>query len=427
MANKVMTNIEFDQHLMEFAGKTKYAMGCFGQVLTKALLDEKRSQYKKNGWYERTSAVDKTKTNYEYLLQFTQGEHKGKWFAGDCVCIQKGILWGYRATPYPGGTPGKYGSNGVKDATDADWYSSLCTDKKTLNNPKNLADYDYPVGSILHMSGHIGEVHNNDANTIFECTPSLDGLKEAKFTYQTSGGKCKWDGIGKSVYLDYVDKKKTDGTISVGDKVTINSGAVYGGLSSTRGTKVPSGLCGKIMTVKKVEPHYNEDEALLEEITSWVAFKYLTKVSTSSSSSSNEKPKNDNVEDTKIVQNDIIKISKGAVFGGSEWGKNVAVPSKYIGVALTVKKVQQNNNQMEALVKELNSWVPTKYIKKASVSGTKAKVNVGVLNIRKGAGVLYGTVGQLKFGDAITVYETKSGWSRIGVDRWVYSNYIVNV
>lgn len=55
-----------------------------------------------------------------------------------------------------------------------------------------------------------------------------------------------------------------------------------------------------------------------------------------------------------------VKIQKGAVYGGASSGKKVG--SAYIGKKYTVKKVQTNNNQMEALIKELNSWVPTKYL-----------------------------------------------------------------
>lgn len=55
-----------------------------------------------------------------------------------------------------------------------------------------------------------------------------------------------------------------------------------------------------------------------------------------------------------------VKIQKGAVYGGTSAGKKVG--SAYIGKKYTVKKVQENNNQMEALIKELNSWVPTKYL-----------------------------------------------------------------
>lgn len=55
-----------------------------------------------------------------------------------------------------------------------------------------------------------------------------------------------------------------------------------------------------------------------------------------------------------------IKIKSGAVYGGASKGKRV--PSAYISKKYTVTKVQKNNGRQEALIKQLNSWVPTKYL-----------------------------------------------------------------
>ena len=64
--------------------------------------------------------------------------------------------------------------------------------------------------------------------------------------------------------------------IYVGSKVTIKSGAVYGGLSTTRGKAVPKEqLAPKKHTVSKIETHNGVKEALLSDIMSWVAIKYL--------------------------------------------------------------------------------------------------------------------------------------------------------
>lgn len=55
-----------------------------------------------------------------------------------------------------------------------------------------------------------------------------------------------------------------------------------------------------------------------------------------------------------------VKIKSGAVYGGASKGKRV--PSAYIGKKYTVTKVQKNSGRQEALIKQLNSWVPTKYL-----------------------------------------------------------------
>lgn len=46
------------------------------------------------------------------------------------------------------------------------------------------------------------------------------------------------------------------------------------------------------------------------------------------------------------------------------------------------------------------------------------------LNVRSGAGTNYNRVGSLQNGELVTVYETKSNWSRIGDNRWVCSDYL---
>lgn len=55
-----------------------------------------------------------------------------------------------------------------------------------------------------------------------------------------------------------------------------------------------------------------------------------------------------------------VKIVGNAEYGGSAKGKKIS--SQYLNKKYTVTKVQTNNRQQEALVKQLNSWVPTKYL-----------------------------------------------------------------
>lgn len=68
-------------------------------------------------------------------------------------------------------------------------------------------------------------------------------------------------------------------TVAVGSKVTIKSGAVYGGLSTTRGKAVPAAqLAPKVHTVSKLQTNKGVSEALLSDISSWVAVSSLTEV-----------------------------------------------------------------------------------------------------------------------------------------------------
>ena len=68
-------------------------------------------------------------------------------------------------------------------------------------------------------------------------------------------------------------------TIKAGSVVTIKDGAVYGGLSSTRGKAVPAAQRGgKKHTVDKIQTNKGVKEARLKEINSWVAVASLKAV-----------------------------------------------------------------------------------------------------------------------------------------------------
>ena len=67
--------------------------------------------------------------------------------------------------------------------------------------------------------------------------------------------------------------------IGVGSIVTIRAGAVYGGLTNARGKAVPkSQLAPTKHTVSKIQVNGGVKEALLSDIFSWVAVKYLEEV-----------------------------------------------------------------------------------------------------------------------------------------------------
>lgn len=90
-----------------------------------------------------------------------------------------------------------------------------------------------------------------------------------------SGNRALLKEINSWVYI--ADLKVTkSGEIKSGSVVTIRKGAVYGGLSTTRGKAVPKEqLAPKKHTVSKIETHNGVKEALLSDIVSWVAIKYL--------------------------------------------------------------------------------------------------------------------------------------------------------
>ena len=264
---------------------------------------------------------------------------------------------------------------------------------------------------ILHLNGHVGTVKSNENGVIkvIESAPTLDGTQISDIGYQ------EWTGAGYSPYINY--KKKPEPTpspaptvITAGSIVKIVEGAVYGG--SSYGVKVPSAYIGQPYTVVKVETHNNEEEALIKELNSWVATKYLVLV-----------------ESDKIEVGSTVTIVEGAVYGGLSSSRGTKVPEGCIGVPYTVSAIENHKGDDEALLKELNSWVALKYLKiyLASVQKPNYPVKtvwVDDLNVRYGPGTYYRVERMVHRGTKFTVYETKGDWSRVGKNEWVYSKYI---
>ena len=100
-------------------------------------------------------------------------------------------------------------------------------------------------------------------------------VKLKKHTVKSvSGNKALLKEINSWVYTADLTVLRSE--ITVGSKVTIKSGAVYGGLTAARGKAVPKEqLAPKKHTVSKIETHNGVKEALLSDIMSWVAIKYL--------------------------------------------------------------------------------------------------------------------------------------------------------
>lgn len=105
-------------------------------------------------------------------------------------------------------------------------------------------------------------------------------VAEASGTGASTWGELK-SGAGW-ISLDYATKTGTPASkaVTVGSTVTIRDGAVYGGLATSRGAKVPDYISGtsRRYTVKQIATHKGVQEALLAEITSWVALAYLNVV-----------------------------------------------------------------------------------------------------------------------------------------------------
>ena len=153
--------------------------------------------------------------------------------------------------------------------------------KKKAEPSKPSTDGKIEKGDIVQFAG--GKVYASSTAT---AAASTRGASRCKVTVTAPGAKHPFHCIsedGKGVY-GWIDAAAVGAPtaarpVEVGCKVTVNKGAVYGGLTSARGSKVPAAqLAPKKHTVSKIQVNKGVQEALLKEITSWVAVSSLTRV-----------------------------------------------------------------------------------------------------------------------------------------------------
>ena len=102
-------------------------------------------------------------------------------------------------------------------------------------------------------------------------------VKLKKHTVKSvSGEKALLKEINSWVYTaDLTVLQSSAKTVAVGSKVKIKPGATYGGLTAARGSIVPNTQLTRTHTVGKIQTNGGVQEALLTDIASWVAVKYL--------------------------------------------------------------------------------------------------------------------------------------------------------
>lgn len=160
--------------------KTLYVMGCFGAPMTAA----NKKRYIDHHPYNKQPARVK-------LINAASADT----FGFDCVCLIKGVLWGWsgdKSKIYGGA---KYATNGVPDV-DANAMINLCSEVST--------DFsNVEIGEAVWTNGHIGVYIGN--GLAIECTPAwknrvqITACNCSKPGYNTR----KWKKHGKLPYIDY--------------------------------------------------------------------------------------------------------------------------------------------------------------------------------------------------------------------------------
>lgn len=160
--------------------KTLYVMGCFGAPMTTA----NKKRYIDHHPYNKQPARVK-------LINAASADT----FGFDCVCLIKGVLWGWNGDKSKIYGGAKYAINGVPDV-DANTMINLCSEVST--------DFSkIEIGEAVWTNGHIGVYIGN--GLAIECTPAWKNrVQITACNYPKSGYSTrKWKKHGKLPYIDY--------------------------------------------------------------------------------------------------------------------------------------------------------------------------------------------------------------------------------
>lgn len=197
-----MTSTEFVNKLKDIATnyKTLYVMGCFGAPMTAS----NKKRYCSNHSYNKQASRQK-------LINAASEDT----FGFDCVCLIKGVLWGWSGNKSAAYGGASYAVNGVPDI-GADTMITKCSNLST--------DFSkIEVGEAVWCSGHIGVYIGN--GLAVECTPRWNNCVQITACNRTISGynRRDWTKHGKLPYIQYV---------------TMNNNATDNETTNTNSTKV---------------------------------------------------------------------------------------------------------------------------------------------------------------------------------------------
>jgi hypothetical protein len=240
-----MSHIEFVDKVKDIANnyKTLYIMGCFGAPMTPA----NKKRYCKNHSYN-------TKPKRVAMIEDASADT----FGFDCVCLIKGILWGWNGLTNKTYGGAKYASNGVPDI-DAGQMINKCSDLST--------DFsNIEIGEAVWIKGHIG-VYVGDGLAV-ECTPAwANGVQFTACNRDVNGYKRRnWTKHGKLPYIEYV-KVEEEKEEKAEDTKTKSLKTFIRNIQSAIGAKV-DGIAGPETLSKTVtvSARYNKRHAVVKHI-----------------------------------------------------------------------------------------------------------------------------------------------------------------
>lgn len=212
----MMTNIELANKLRDIAKnyKTLYVMGCFGAPMTAS----NKKRYTQNHSYNRQAARTA-------MINAASADT----FGFDCVCLIKGVLWGWKGDKNAVYGGASYACNGVPDI-GADTMITVCKNVST--------DFSkIEIGEAVWMEGHIG-VYVGDGLAV-ECTPRWDNKVQITACNRSVSGynRRNWTKHGRLPYVTYTQQTQpsepstpaSPSSFKKGDLVKITGTKYYSG------------------------------------------------------------------------------------------------------------------------------------------------------------------------------------------------------
>ena len=215
VATKITTGKELAGAALNVAKnyKTLYVMGCFGAPMTAA----NKTRYINNGACNNYNAQVSRRAMIDAASADT--------FGFDCVCLLKGLLWGWSgdASQVYGGAV--YASNGIPDIGE-DTMITKCSGTST--------DFTrIEIGEAVWMPGHIG-IYIGDGLAV-ECTPTWKNCVQVTSCNCNRSGynRRNWTKHGKLPYVTYTGmSENVAGTTATSSSAAVAKLAKLGVINS---------------------------------------------------------------------------------------------------------------------------------------------------------------------------------------------------
>lgn len=236
MLTKITTGAQLAAKATEVAKnyKTLYVMGCFGAPMN----DTNKARYTKNHSYNK----DATRTK---MINAASADT----FGFDCVCLIKGLLWGWNGDKSKTYGGAGYAVNGVPDI-GADSMINVCKDVST--------DFTkIEVGEAVWMSGHIG-IYIGGGLAV-ECTPKwankvqITACNCSKSGYNTRN----WTKHGRLPYVTYTGKTESVKSSTAGTNTGSTSSASTDTVYTVKAGDTLSKIAAKYGTTYQKLAQYN--------------------------------------------------------------------------------------------------------------------------------------------------------------------------